>query len=117
MLIGSAEAAVQVVVFARRGDDQARLALGDDARWQRARGVCIRVEAFVTVDRCVVGSRGHSGLAAKLLGSVSGPLAAHAHCPVLVVHAPATASEHTTENASHHGQDTPDPGDRMVVTF
>ncbi len=69
-------------------------------------------------DLLVVGSRGHSGLAAKLLGSVSGPLAAHAHCPVLVVHAPTEVTETDTAHAvAHHGQDTPDPGDRIVVTF
>lgn len=37
----------------------------------------------------VVGSRGHSGVVGTVLGSVSGRLAAHAACPVLVVHDPA----------------------------
>jgi nucleotide-binding universal stress UspA family protein len=37
----------------------------------------------------VVGSRGHSGVVGAVLGSVSGRIAAHAACPVLVVHDPA----------------------------
>ena len=37
----------------------------------------------------VVGSRGHSGVFGAMLGSVSGRIAAHAECPVLVVHDPA----------------------------
>ena len=40
----------------------------------------------------VVGSRGHSGVVGTMLGSVSGHIAAHAHCPVVVVHAPSMGS-------------------------
>lgn len=34
----------------------------------------------------VVGSRGHGGFSGMIIGSVSEYLAAHAHCPVTIVH-------------------------------
>jgi nucleotide-binding universal stress UspA family protein len=44
------------------------------------------VQASQGAQLLVVGSRGHSGFAGHLLGSVSKAAAEHAHCPVLIIH-------------------------------
>jgi len=46
------------------------------------------LEESRNADLLVLGRRGHGGFGGLLLGSVSSALVAHAHCPVLVVHAP-----------------------------
>lgn len=49
----------------------------------------VLVDESERADLLVVGSRGSGGLKGMVLGSVGHHCAAHAHCPVVVVHPPA----------------------------
>jgi nucleotide-binding universal stress UspA family protein len=46
----------------------------------------VLLDASEGASMLVVGSRGHGGFAGLLLGSVSGNVAEHASCPVLIIH-------------------------------
>ena len=74
-------------------DDAVTTALGDaETETIAAEGSPgeVLVEAAQGADLVVVGSRGRGGLKSALLGSVSGHVANHAPCPVVIVRAPAS---------------------------
>lgn len=52
----------------------------------------------------VLGSRGHSGIAGVMLGSVSSVCAAHAQCPVLIVHPPVAHTVASANDAASVGR-------------
>jgi nucleotide-binding universal stress UspA family protein len=71
-------------------DEVARVFPADAPEWITAsatQGSAARtlIEASREASMLVVGSRGHGGFAALLLGSVSSACTSHAHCPILVV--------------------------------
>jgi nucleotide-binding universal stress UspA family protein len=62
----------------------------------------VLVDCSAHADLLVVGSRGLGGLKGMLLGSVGHHCAAHAHCPVVIVHAaPVPGPHHPKREALH----------------
>jgi nucleotide-binding universal stress UspA family protein len=58
-----------------------------ERRVVEGRPASVLVDESRDADLLVVGSRGHGGVAGRLLGSVSQQVAPHASCPVVIVHA------------------------------
>lgn len=63
-----------------------------DARLRRGRTAPELITASTDAQLLVLGTRGHGEFVQLLLGSVSLECITHAHCPVLTVRAPDTAS-------------------------
>lgn len=70
---------------AQLGNDATQLKL--ETRVREGQPARILVEEAADADVLVIGSRGLGGFSGLLLGSVSQQCAAHASCPVVIVHA------------------------------
>ncbi len=57
----------------------------------------VLVDRSATADLLVVGSRGLGGLKGMVLGSVGHHCAAHAHCPVVIVHSAPLPEPHVPD--------------------
>jgi nucleotide-binding universal stress UspA family protein len=80
------EAAARSVLDAAVGDARAQAPeLEIVGELVEGRPTAVLLEAARNADLLVVGSRGHGGFAALLLGSISSQCVHHAPCPVVVV--------------------------------
>jgi nucleotide-binding universal stress UspA family protein len=82
----------------------ARVFDGETPDWYRSstrkgKPARVLIEASAGAEMLVLGSRGHGGFVGLMLGSVSMACAAHAHCPVLIVH-PSKEASHADARAA-----------------
>ncbi|WP_218712479.1 universal stress protein [Arthrobacter sp. BF1] len=84
--------------------------VGMVAEVRRGRPVPVLLNLAQSAQMLIVGSRGHGGFAGMLLGSVSSACAAHARCPVLVVHGAQQLGEGRPATVQEsQGQDVDEP--------
>lgn len=62
----------------------------------------VLVDASEEAEMLVIGSRGLGGFKGMLLGSVGHHCAAHAHCPVVIVHRASTKEKHVVRRETLH---------------
>ncbi|MEW1955258.1 universal stress protein [Terrabacter sp. NPDC080008] len=70
------------------------------------------VDASMTADLVVLGTRGHGRARSALMGSVSSAVAAHAYCPVVVLH-----ERERHESSAVHEVPVPGPGREVVCAL
>jgi nucleotide-binding universal stress UspA family protein len=84
-LSGAARRAVEAELAEVLGADA-----GVDLVMREGNAAHVLIEESTDATMLVVGSRGHGGFTGLLIGSVGQQCAAHAHCPVVIVHGSAT---------------------------
>jgi nucleotide-binding universal stress UspA family protein len=80
-LSGAARRAVEAELAEVLGADA-----GVDLVMREGNAAHVLIEESTDATMLVVGSRGHGGFTGLLIGSVGQQCAAHAHCPVVIVH-------------------------------
>ncbi|MDO8562913.1 MAG: universal stress protein [Candidatus Limnocylindria bacterium] len=79
---------------------QAGLSAKSKTREGHAAGELVAEAEAEKADLIVIGSRGHTGVARLLLGSVARAVLTHAHCSVLIVHAQPTKAKPGPKSAA-----------------